>query len=510
MRPKQVEPALRRIGLAITAVLIGIIPSISTAGVRRPAEITVKSDVLKIAGWRDYVDPMTGVKLSIPEDIVDIVTVKKFGRNWRSDDHRLNVDSLNFGNRDIGDLNSTLSDRDGRRISNRQISSRHLVLEGSDEDGTTFIVKIERQGDQTRGVSIVYSNSAARELAPVARRVVSSFVAFPDTSPQARAPDPVAPPPPPPAPDTSGLDKRLAELNARLERYEREKQEREAADRARDEQRNKLEKEREALRRRQEELQKAAQPQTTKLPTTSRIAFVAGINEYKTLPTLKRAANDARAIEAALRQIGFEVVTAIDVDKQGFLEKWYAFLDRIEAGGTAAMFFAGHGFQFSGANYLATIDTPAADVRPQVLMRQSVGFNELRGEVAERKPRVALFMLDACRNNPYVSRLAERGTGAIRSGLAAVDAARGTFVMYSADGGETALDRLASDPETEVNSLYTRYLAAFLSEGKDTLQSMAIRLRSDVRAAAGKVDHQQTPAYYDGLVGPVCLTDKCR
>jgi hypothetical protein len=80
--------------------------------------------------------------------------------------------------------------------------------------------------------------------------------------------------------------------------------------------------------------------------------------------------------------------------------------------------------------------------------------------------------------------------------------------MYSADPGEEAIDRLPSDGESETNSLYTRHLMPLLTSDQ-TLQAIAQHVRAEVRGAASKVKHSQTPAYYDGLVGLACLSASC-
>ena len=81
--------------------------------------------------------------------------------------------------------------------------------------------------------------------------------------------------------------------------------------------------------------------------------------------------------------------------------------------------------------------------------------------------------------------------------------------MYSAESGEEALDRLPNDTEQDRNSVYTRRLIPLLRTGDLTLQAAAQRVRADVQELAGRIKHAQTPAYYDGLVGLVCLSSTC-
>lgn len=465
--------------------------------------------------------------MAIPEHLVGTGEPSRYGWNWSTDGDDLNIDTLNFGDRDLAELNATLSGRRGRRITSRDLRADLLVLEGRDDDAR-FVIRVERKDSQTRGLSVVHSERSSKRLAPVVSRIVSSFVAFPAEQASPQAPAAVVEPPTPPTPATA-IDGRIQELEqklAKLRQLEEERAHREAADAERKEAARRLEEERERMRVEEQERAEAEKREIRErldalrksseralavatLPS-HRIAMVVGIDSYLALPPLSRAVNDARAVASALTLIGFEVIEAVNIDGRQFYERWYEFLNRVDAGGVAAFYFAGHGVQIEGRNYLLPSNSPNIEVRPGVLMRQSIDFDSLRHELKDRRPGVTLFVLDACRNNPYVSQIATRAAGRARLGLAPVEAARGTFIMYSADPGEEALDRLPDDPPSEKNSLYTRHLMAMLADGRLSLQNIALRLRSAVRAAAGRVNHAQTPAYYDGLVGPVCLNKDCR
>lgn len=238
-----------------------------------------------------------------------------------------------------------------------------------------------------------------------------------------------------------------------------------------------------------------------------RLAMVVGVNVYDNLAQeqqLKKAVNDARAMGEAFKDLGFEVVTEEDSTRGAFNRAWQRFLHRVEPGDIVAVSFSGHGVQIGGLNYLIPRDAPkVAAAEEDLLKSELISVAQMLETLQERRPRVTLMVLDACRNNPFQTP-GGRSVGGAR-GLARLAPPEGTFVMYSAAAGEEALDRL-SDTEAEPNSVYTRRLLPLLKTPGLSVQQVALKVRDDVRALASKVAHKQTPAYYDELAGPpVCL-----
>ena len=237
-----------------------------------------------------------------------------------------------------------------------------------------------------------------------------------------------------------------------------------------------------------------------------RVALAIGIDVYDNLPAheqLKKAVNDAKAMAAALRELGFEATVEENVARLAFTRAWQRFLNRLEPGDTAALFFAGHGVEIGGLNYLLPRDVPKVELREdRVLAEASIRFNSLMDDLRDKKVRVALFIVDACRDNPFRDGRG-RSVGGTR-GLARVEPAKGSFVMYSAGAGERALDRL-SDADGDPNSLYTRALLPILALPGLSLPDIATRVRRQVVEVARTVRHEQTPAYYDELLGDFVL-----
>jgi formylglycine-generating enzyme required for sulfatase activity/uncharacterized caspase-like protein len=236
-----------------------------------------------------------------------------------------------------------------------------------------------------------------------------------------------------------------------------------------------------------------------------KVAFVVGVDRYDALPAdrqLQKAVNDARAVGTALTQLGFDVVRTENAGRLEFLRQWQAFLNMVDPGDTAAFFFAGHGVEIGGLNYLLPRDLPKVGAgEEEVLKASALMLYALMEQLRARKPQVAWLILDACRDNPFIDTRG-RGIGASR-GLARIEASQGTFVMFSAGTGQTALDRL-SDRDSDPNSIYTRTLIKYLSRPGLALPEIAREVRSEVLATARNAGHEQTPAYYDEVIGRFC------
>lgn len=237
-----------------------------------------------------------------------------------------------------------------------------------------------------------------------------------------------------------------------------------------------------------------------------RAALVVGIDRYDNLEPraqLKKARADARAVAETLRRLGFDVLLKEDATRPLFNATWQDFLNKLSAGDTAAFYFAGHGIELGGRNYLLPRDVPS--VRPgrdELLKRESLSLQEFLADLREKGTRLNLVILDACRDNPF-EQAAGRSVGAAR-GLAVTEPPEGTFIMFSAGTGESALDRL-DDSDADPNSVYTRSLLPLLRSSGLTLTDVAEQVRIGVRELSGTVQHRQTPAYYNQVLGRVCL-----
>ena len=231
----------------------------------------------------------------------------------------------------------------------------------------------------------------------------------------------------------------------------------------------------------------------------ARLALVIGNDDYTNITQLKKAVNDANALGKTLASMGFEVTTATNVSRRDMNRAIQTFVSRVRQGDVAMLFYAGHGIEIGGKNYLLPVDVPDADSGGAGFIEaESVALDDILERLRERDARLNIVVLDACRNNPFANSRT-RGLGS-RGGLARISAPQGTFVMYSADIGETALDRLGDD-DANPNSVFTRTLIPLLGRSDLDLVDTAREVRRQVRVLAQSVRHEQTPAYYDAVLG---------
>ncbi|MVT66980.1 caspase family protein [Bradyrhizobium pachyrhizi] len=235
-----------------------------------------------------------------------------------------------------------------------------------------------------------------------------------------------------------------------------------------------------------------------------RVALVIGNNDYRNVPRLQKAVNDARTMGDTLKQLGFSVMVAENLNRQAFSETLLAFDRAVEPGDTAFFFYAGHGFEIAGQNFLLPTDVPAATEGQEELVRDaSVLADRIVERLQNKKARTSILVFDACRNNPF-----ERaGTRAVAGGggLAPMtQLPEGVFSVFSAGPRQTALDRLSND-DANPNSVFTRTFAKELLQPGDNLVQVAQRTRRLVSEMAETVKHKQIPVYFDQMVDDVFL-----
>jgi hypothetical protein len=232
-----------------------------------------------------------------------------------------------------------------------------------------------------------------------------------------------------------------------------------------------------------------------------RVALVIGNNRYANLADheqLRKAVNDAQAVGGSLRQVGFEVITGENLVRQAFIDKLDETARRLSVGDTVFFFFAGHGVAVDGVNYVLPVDVP--DVQQGQVTRltgAAVREEDITAALMRTGARLAVVVLDACRDNPFGA--GTRGVGGER-GLAPHEPPKGVFTLYSASRGQAALDRV-SDDDRNPNSVFTRVLAPELTRPGFDLAALAIHVREEVAQIAQAAGHPQRPSYYDETVG---------
>src|SRR5258707_14054390 len=163
-----------------------------------------------------------------------------------------------------------------------------------------------------------------------------------------------------------------------------------------------------------------------------RVALVIGNNDYKYVPRLQKAVNDARTMGDTLKQLGFSVMVAENQTRQAFSQTLLQFDKTIDPGDTAFFFFAGHGFEIAGQNYLLPIDVPAATEGQEELVRDaSILADRVGSRLQNRGAPSSILVFDPCRNNTFE----RRGTRAVAGGggLAPMtQLPEGVFSIFSA------------------------------------------------------------------------------
>jgi len=233
-----------------------------------------------------------------------------------------------------------------------------------------------------------------------------------------------------------------------------------------------------------------------------RVALIIGNDDYINVTKLQKAVNDARAVAATMRTLGFQVLEKSNADRRAMDAQLNLLSKTISAGDEVLFFFAGHGIAVKGRNYLLPTNIPK--IKPgqeRSVTKEAFSEDEIIEILRERGAKVSMLIIDACRNNPFP----KAGTRSVGRSVGLGQRAnppRNTFVMYSAGIGEEALDRL-SDEDQDPNSVFTRKLLPLLSTPGLSHLQMAKQLQVEVEALALTTadQHKQFPAFYDQVRG---------
>lgn len=218
-----------------------------------------------------------------------------------------------------------------------------------------------------------------------------------------------------------------------------------------------------------------------------RVALVIGIANYKVRP-LVNPHNDAKEIAKSLRQAQFEVTELIDPDRKTLLEARAGFAQKARGADVALIYYAGHGVEIDGTNYLLPIDVNAAD---QDTLKDSAIQSSTLKEALGGAKLVRYLILDACRDNPF-EKLEGRSFGVgQRRGLAPESALtstnEGVGVLFATSPRDTA-----ADAPGKPNSPFAASLARLITEPGLRLASLPGRIARDVKQATGR---DQVPDY---------------
>src|SRR5262245_35705391 len=133
-----------------------------------------------------------------------------------------------------------------------------------------------------------------------------------------------------------------------------------------------------------------------------RLALVVGIDGYEHVTPLQKGVNDARGIASRLSQLGFDVARVENASRRAIDQAVGDFADRIQPGDVAFFFFAGHGVEIGGSNYLLPADTPTPrEGQDGLILNAAVSADSIIAKMQSHKPLLSMLVLDACRDNPF-------------------------------------------------------------------------------------------------------------
>ena len=228
-----------------------------------------------------------------------------------------------------------------------------------------------------------------------------------------------------------------------------------------------------------------------------RIALVIGNGVYKHTPALANPPNDASDVAAALKAIGFDVTLKVDVEKRQMDQAVAEFAREGRAADAVLFYYAGHGMQFQGKNYLMPVD---AELQDEVSLRyEMVGLDDVKSAM-QISPGVKIMVLDACRDNPLAEKFVRSISVSTRDvpkvqGYARPEKAQGMIVVYATQADDVARDGIGRN---------SPFSSAFLKEIKEPgleVGAMFRRIGSDVYAATNgrqspELSISMVPEYY--------------
>ena len=233
-----------------------------------------------------------------------------------------------------------------------------------------------------------------------------------------------------------------------------------------------------------------------------RIALIIGNSKYQNLGTLNNTINDAKALEKSLKEMGYKTRLVTDTNEIQIRKEIKSFALDSEKASLALIFYAGHGAQVFGENYILPTDLEIPQ-RESDIQLSGVKVDDIINSI---RSKTKVVFLDACRDNPALIKSLSKGRGSYQSGLAPTknssmsESNTSIFIAYSTDSGNIALDGNGL-----LNSPFTSSLIEYIKE-PISIDDMFSKVTRDVK---NKTNNTQKPYKYASLDGVVCLTRVC-
>ena len=225
-------------------------------------------------------------------------------------------------------------------------------------------------------------------------------------------------------------------------------------------------------------------------PQAARVALVIGNGSYADAGILANPVNDAEDIAAKLRAMGFTVVDGYDLGKRELEGKIGDFADALEGASAGLFYYAGHGIQVDGRNYILPVDAKLN--QPAKLKLEAIPIDDVM-DLMQQQAGTSILILDACRNNPFARALtAKATTRAVQAaeGFAEINSAKGTFIAFSTAPGAVAMDGSGR------NSPFAEALLKHIDQPGQSINDLMIAVRRDVVETTKDF---QTPMSWDSL-----------
>ena len=223
-----------------------------------------------------------------------------------------------------------------------------------------------------------------------------------------------------------------------------------------------------------------------KYKSEKRTALVIGNGKYPKDLSLKNPTNDSRAMKEALEKVGFKVLYGENLSKEKFLDLLDQFQDELDKnGGIGLFYYAGHGMEIDGINYLVPIDAKFNNLKK--IKYYSISLNDVLGRMNDTITRLKIVVLDACRNDPT-----KVNRSVFSQGFTSPPQAEGTFIAYATSAGSTASDG------KDNHGLFTKYLLKYIPVKGLDLNEVFKKTRM---AVVEETNKKQFPAVYDQTNG---------
>ena len=223
---------------------------------------------------------------------------------------------------------------------------------------------------------------------------------------------------------------------------------------------------------------------TTPAHAERRVALVIGNGSYPSAP-LKNPVNDAKDMAVSLQRLGFEVVLLTNANQQQMDSSVREFGIKLRQGGAGLFYYAGHGLQVGGENYLVPVN---ANIQSESDVRFTcLPAGMILGKMEDARNDLNIIILDACRNNPFA-----RSFRSSEQGLAKMDAPTGSLISYATAPGSVAADGQGR------NGLFTQHLLRNMGTPSLSVEEMFKRVRQSVVA---ETNRKQVPWEASSLIG---------